>query len=1142
MEAYVFPSGEALWVAMRSGLVPPDVQKSPAQVAIQRDGSLEISPSVQVGQRAKRALRAAGIEMRDASGRSNPVSCWAEALPPRRVGEPSGALSHVLFALSGRRTLLDVCGELLRLGCDRQELRMVAHPSLHGLVRVLEPPWYVLSRALDHLDGLTAFVPTPPGQERVWTEVGHSHPLEAALEPPDDTLLLIGGTGTWWRLPDGEWTDVDQLLVPAGLPVAKRLEPEPEAPRIEVHVSLSRTARPEAATIFVLDNGRRAVEALVQGTPEAQLENVLFVVTGGTVVLRARPGREANTGALPGQAYARVLDLPNLFAPVGYAIEPPLRRDRLRTWLAPDPDLVTWLEPVGPNPREARAYAGARASGRAHAVVDAGLEIPPNDSGTVSVIPPPRRDRTPEPVQPPVKAPDDWPKEQVGRCAFARFSVLEAAFRPLTEWVDYLIDDSGDTLLAWSRSATFDFEPFVALEDVEPSRPRQPEEEEEKRPRPRVRQREWNGTREPAGQTEAQKSSTPGLTIEVPQSPTETEAMLSREEAAFLELDAPAESPARRAAWVRLARMYSRLQRSRDAGMAWAHANWDAPEAESAALARQWAETSGVRFEALLELPTPNIEQTRGAVAHLLAAALEGSSAVSSRVAGWVGFLDRYGDDLDVRSFWLGRYAVSRLSGGDTLGLARARDRVLARLQSGLSLDRDVPRLLRAMGQSGAAGAGTDRALKVSGQLEALLRAFEETSRKRSAVEAPPLLTRAYVHLEFAWGFARLASAERARQLRDGALSALDRKDPVHGYLTRAFVVRVEQALEGAAPDTPLPPEVNGMLNGLEPYMRYKVDRLRQFSLVLEPQERLDPMGSFWRSSQNSGGEALAALRGMRDPAELFKAIQLRMAVAADPQLGIEERVRLIDGLMDFLPQLPESQAQPLLQRFLAMGEEVAPKHRACVLEDALKVAGHFGRAALVKQLVLQLGNAITEIGADGVGEVGTMLVAGVRSLRRVGLRDEARELLARASAVLKGEDPNTMRARLALASGFAYLGAVSQAQPIIDEVQARLGREAGLISADRLRLSRAVAQALSHAPTEVALPGLLRVAQQLPWITDNYNTNSHFCLSLVDFADALVLGHVGDDLTLNESTRRFLDEDEYLVRRRVHRDVGGET
>ena len=42
-----------------------------------------------------------------------------------------------------------------------------------------------------------------------------------------------------------------------------------------------------------------------------------------------------------------------------------------------------------------------------------------------------------------------------------------------------------------------------------------------------------------------------------------------------------------------------------------------------------------------------------------------------------------------------------------------------------------------------------------------------------------------------------------------------------------------------------------------------------------------------------------------------------------------------------------------------------------------------------------------------------------------------------------------------------------------------------------------------------------------------------------IEFADILVLGHVGDDLTLNETTRHFLEEDEFLVRARVHRDVG---
>jgi cellulose synthase operon protein C len=1076
MEALVFPSEEALQVAMRSGLVPQELQREPARVGTTEDGALEIVPEGTLTARAKKALLAAGVEARSATVELSEVSCWAEAIAPRRVGEPSGALQQVLFTVTGGRSLLELSGELLRLGCDRQELSMVKSPHAHALVRVVDPPWFVLSRALDHLDGLRAFVPTTPGQERLWTEVSWSHPLDTTLEAPDVGMVLMTREGPWWRISDSEWIDIDQLVVPVGLGAVSRVQPTEDAPKVQVTLTLARAARPEPATLFVLPSGQGAVEALVRSTPEAQLENILFVVASDLVILRARPGREANAGALPGEAYSRVLDMPNLFGPAALTVEPPLRRDRLRTWLAPDPDLITWLEP------------------------------------------------TPG--------------------GFSRRSVLEAAFRPLTEWVDYVIDGAAETLQTWARSASFDFEPFVALEDAQPSERENKDEDEVQRSRPRNRREARPSTPRdaPANET-APRASMPVVAIELPSSLSEAEAVVAREETAFLELEAAADSPARRHAWVRLAEMYSRVQRGRDSGMAWAHALWESGPDDALRIARRWADTSGVRLEGLLNQTAPDFEKTRGAVAHLFAASLESNQSVAARVTDWATFLDKFSEDLDVRSYWLGRVAVSRLAGGDTLGLARARDRVLARVQGGLSLDRDVPRLMRVMGQATAAGAGTGRAMRVGAQLEALLKAFEETPRKRSAVESPPQLTRAYVGLEFAWGFARLANAERARQLRDAALNVLDRKDPVHAYLTRAYVARIDQALEGVAPYTPLAPEINGLLTGLESLDRYKVDRLRQFSQVLEPQERLEAISQFWRNNAREGrGEELAALRSLREPAELLKAIQSRMSVAADAQLGVEERVRLIDGLLDYLPQLPESQALPLLQRFLTIGDALAAKHRAVVLEDALKVAGHFGRAALVKQLVLQLGNAIKEVGGEGVGEIGGLLVSGVRSLRRVGLREEAGELLARASTVLKGEDVPTLQARLGLASGFMYLGAFAQAQPIIDESLSRLGRESGLIIAERIKLTRATAQALSHASTELALPGLLRVAQQLPWITDSFNTNSHFCLSMVDFADALVLGHVGDDLTLNETTRRFLDEDEYLVRRRVHRDVGGDT
>ena len=633
MEALLFPSEEALHVALRSGLIPPEVQRAPARVSYANDGQVAISPSVAFPVKAKKSLKNTGVTEGDAPGPGRAITCWAEALVPRSTGEPEGALAQVLFTVDSQGTLLELAGELLRLGCDRQELRMLDAPSVvRSLVRVVDPPWFVLSRAIDHLDGLRAFVPTPAGQDQVWTELGFEHPLDMAIEMPASGLVLVLGDGSWWRLPDGAWTDIDQLVEPSALPTAKQSAANTTLPKVKVTLTLARAARPENATLFVLrsdgndsrGNALKQIESLVRGLPEAQLENILFVVSGDMVVLRARPGREANTGALPGVAFSRVLDMPNLFAPAGQTIEPPLRRDRLRTWLAPDPDVVTWLEQ------------------REH--------------------------------------------------GFAPFSVLEAAFRPLTDWVEYVIDGASKTLEAWARSATFEFEAFSLLEDVRGvDGPVHAERAEEEPKRGRSRTRAEVRAPAPAPSAEAPRATTPVVQFDAPSSPSQLEALITREELGFLELDAEADSPERRTAWVRLAELYARGQRPRDAGMAWAHAMWESTGDETATLARRWAETTGARFDSLLQQTAPNVEQTRAAVAGLSAAAATNNAAVMSRVADWSAFLDRFDDDLDVRSFWLGRVALSKLSGGDKLGLARARDRVLTRLQRGLSLDRDVP-------------------------------------------------------------------------------------------------------------------------------------------------------------------------------------------------------------------------------------------------------------------------------------------------------------------------------------------------------------------------------------------------------------------------------------------------------------------
>ena len=61
---------------------------------------------------------------------------------------------------------------------------------------------------------------------------------------------------------------------------------------------------------------------------------------------------------------------------------------------------------------------------------------------------------------------------------------------------------------------------------------------------------------------------------------------------------------------------------------------------------------------------------------------------------------------------------------------------------------------------------------------------------------------------------------------------------------------------------------------------------------------------------------------------------------------------------------------------------------------------------------------------------------------------------------------------------------------------------------------------------------------RKLGGISDAMTTASHYSLSQLNVIEAALLALVSDDFTMSEETRRWLDEDEYLVRRRLHADV----
>jgi hypothetical protein len=81
-------------------------------------------------------------------------------------------------------------------------------------------------------------------------------------------------------------------------------------------------------------------------------------------------------------------------------------------------------------------------------------------------------------------------------------------------------------------------------------------------------------------------------------------------------------------------------------------------------------------------------------------------------------------------------------------------------------------------------------------------------------------------------------------------------------------------------------------------------------------------------------------------------------------------------------------------------------------------------------------------------------------------------------------------------------------------------------------------AQTLGQAPVEVAQKRLEELFQKLTGIRDTYTTNQYYSLSQLDVIEAVVRAVVSDDFTQGPQARRWLDDDEYLVRRRIHRDL----
>jgi len=975
------------------------------------------------------------------------VSCWPEVVPMRRVGPPEH-VSAVLFVLDGpehAQRALDLAGELVRLGCDRQELATVGDATL---LRTSGPPYYTVLRALDGnvaaaaSSRLRAF----HAVNQVWVELGFQHAHAEQLRAQPEVMHLLLGAEPWRTYPDGPWTPLDarlDLLLHAAAHEAAL------APTRRLTVPLRLGRAPAAPAGLWISDDVEAVDRLIQDLPEAiasQLDLAVLPAQSGQperVVLRSRGSTHAE---LPGRAFTRLNTIPGVFIPVGTAVEPPMRPERLRAVLAPPEGTIAWIETEGDLLR-LRSVAADR-------------------------------------------------------------------FVPLDAWVDYLLDRDADMLTPWVQSVQFAFE---GLRVVAESAPRP-----EPRPEPA---RGTKGVTPPGVSTsppsapstitpERQPRTPRGSAAKVKLTPDAAARAVEAAERAFLDLEAPADAAARTPMWVELAGLYESAGRPREAGLAWSRAAWTGDPNAVTSFDAAMRRAVGAP-ENLLNSTEPAREQVRAVAAAVIAGTLRDASA-----AQW---LDRHGSALDLRCWWMSQTA---LAGDDPLALARARDRVYAELRHGLPVARELPPFLRF--------SGLGRATRLGDPLERMRQQFFTTRRSRHPLEAPVALTREYVDLLFAWGFARLGMVDRAAELQRAAVQSLPSSagaDPVHAFCSAGLSARITQALDGQPGFHPLPPALGQQLNALTTFDRYKVDRFRQACTILEPQEQLDPFRAYTERAQGAEAETFAALRGESNPDALAQAIGevLKRARSAPPQ----EAAQMLAGLLRFLPALPAQTLARRLEAVLNEVESLDAEPMAPLCAEALSLAALTGDAALVERTAGLVHLSFSALGPHHPA-VTRHLPHVLRSFRRA--RPEAAPALLDQLAHRVVPEAENLPVRLSLAAALLATGRSAEAAPAFEAAWARLEQQIPLV--ERMALTRALSGAQAFATPEAAVAVADRLFQRLGTITDGHTTSSHFAVSLIEYADCLVLTLAQDELTLGERGRRIAEEDEFLLRQRVHREL----
>jgi cellulose synthase operon protein C len=358
---------------------------------------------------------------------------------------------------------------------------------------------------------------------------------------------------------------------------------------------------------------------------------------------------------------------------------------------------------------------------------------------------------------------------------------------------------------------------------------------------------------------------------------------------------------------------------------------------------------------------------------------------------------------------------------------------------------------------------------------------------------------------------------------------------------------------------------------------RYKADRLREQSRIIEPFERIKPYRNFHRRYADEFERELAQLLDMSDKGQLSARLEQLWTSPPPAAQKPGGRTRLLTAALELAPRLGADYAGRAIDRVLPVWDAADDViDRACLLEKALQAAAHFDHREAVQTFVERFETSLPSIidaylnlqvqySADKherLVAIELLFQQSLRGLRKLGLRDEIGRIFAQIVELVRGDASATPKSRkagrpthadptrgakllLTVAGGWFFFGQHEEARPIVEEVRRQLFT-GELIPAFKASLACAYVAAVGQAPLDIALPLVRELFARdsqsgkplLHGVADAFATSTHYSLGQYRIVEATVLTLISDEHVLSAETRRWLEEDEFLVRRRIHRDV----